>query len=79
MDAAKDRPARFGSFGSGRPEKNEQVLRFVADSQPYFVFRPPNPPKTIDQMQNVLFEFFDGLSELILDKETVQNQEEEQL
>ena len=79
LDAAKDRPARFGSFGSGRPEKNEQVLRFVADSQPYFVFRPPNPPKTIDQMQNVLFEFFDGLSELILDKETVQNQEEEQL
>ena len=47
----------------------EQILRFVADSSPYFVFRPPVIPKTIDQMQEVLFPFFDKLSELILTEE----------
>lgn len=58
----------------GKPQ--EQILRFVADSQPYFVFRPVNPPKTIDQMQEVLFEFFDGLSELILSEEEMSQLEQ---
>ncbi len=61
--------ASYRRAGGGQRSGTEQVLRFVADSQPYFVFRPPNPPKTIDQMQEVLFEFFDGLGELILSEE----------
>ena len=75
-EVLKNRTAGYVGAG-GRRGTSEQILRFVADSQPYFVFRPPNPPKTIDQMQEVLSEFFDGLSELILDAETIQNQEEE--
>jgi len=66
-----------GSFGNRGRGNSEQILRFVADSQPYFVFRSPNSPKTIDQMQEVLSEFFDGLSELILDADAIQNQKEE--
>ena len=68
----------YKMFGFLKAYNDGGILRFVADSQPYFVFRPPNPPKTIDQMQEVLSEFFDGLSELILDADAIQNQEEEQ-
>ncbi len=53
----------------GNQKESAKTLRFVADSQPYFVFRPEKIPKTIDQMQEVLFKFFDGLSELILTEE----------
>ena len=42
-----------------------QILRFVADSQPYFVLRPPFTPTDIDEMQELLFAFFDGLEGLI--------------
>ena len=49
--------------------KAYQSLRFVAESTPYFVYRPDVIPKSLEEMQHVLFSFFDGLSGLILSEE----------
>ena len=49
--------------------KEYQSLRFVAESIPYFVYRPDVIPKSFEEMQKVLFEFFEGLSGLILSEE----------
>ena len=55
-----------GRAGQGSVQKNGQLLRFVADSSPYFVLRPEPVPRSFDEAQEVLFQFFDGLEGLIL-------------
>ena len=48
--------------------KNKDTLKFVADSQPYFVYRPLKVPRTLEEMEQTLGAFFDSLDE-IMEKE----------
>ncbi|MBR3245878.1 MAG: transcription-repair coupling factor, partial [Parasporobacterium sp.] len=78
--AAKKGAASGGSagrsrLGSGPSRGSSQILRFVADTSPYFVFRPLIVPKSLDEMETVLTEFFNGLSGLILDGDSASEME----
>jgi hypothetical protein len=46
-------------------ESNQSTLRFVAEANPYFVFRPKHVPKTVPEIKKTLLNFFDNLREII--------------
>lgn len=48
---------------------HNNILKFVADSQPYFVYRPKNIPRSMEEVQSTLITFFEKLSGIICREE----------
>ncbi len=45
--------------------ENKNELRFVAESMPYFVYKPENFPKSVEEIQKTLTNFFDKLKTIL--------------
>ena len=52
-------------------EANQSTLRFVAEAQPYFVFRPKHIPTTVPEIKMTLVKFFDNLKSIMMTEEEI--------
>ena len=52
-------------------EANQSTLRFVAEAQPYFVFRPKHIPTTVPEIKTTLVKFFENLKSIMLTEEEI--------